>query len=339
VAEVRGRFLHGLWVAVRITALCLVAAELFLRFVRPVEFRAPLAQSDLDGNDDLLYRRSSVPGLIYDLTPNMKKSIIAATWVETNGEGMRDREPLPADTPGLVRIAVVGDSFSFGLGVSGDDVYAEVLEKLLQAGAADGRRYDVLNFSVPGYTSQQEAVALETKVLPWKPQVIVLGYCLNDPETLPLHPVHTYFTPVEWWQHFHLARLAALFALTMETNRYGGGDYYRFLHVPGRDRWQSTTKAFARIAELTRPLGIPVIVVLFPIVEITAWDAYPYREVHHQVAAAARDAGFDVVDLLPAWEKYPPTELRLAEFDNHPTPLGHRLAAEAIESRILNVEF
>src|SRR6185369_3084342 len=127
---------------------------------------------------------------------------IAGGWVETNGEGMRDHEPLPADTPSLERIAVVGDSFVFGLGLPQEDVFTEVLERDLN-GASDGRRYDVLNFGVPGYSSQEEASVLEARVLPWNPAVVIVGYCLNDPETQPLQPVHVYFSPVAWWQHSH----------------------------------------------------------------------------------------------------------------------------------------
>jgi lysophospholipase L1-like esterase len=325
---------HALWVALRLTLVSLVAAELFLRFVRPVEFRALPGPDLLDGNDDLLYRRSDVPGLLYDLAPSMKKAIIAATWVETNSQGMRDHEPLPADTRGLVRLAVLGDSFSFGLGVPVEDAYPEVLERALNSSAPAGRRFDVLNFSVPGYSSRQEAVAMTAKVLPWRPQVVILGYVLNDPETAPLHPVHSHFSPAEWWQHFHLTRLAVLLALTMQTKRHGGGDYFKYLHAPEAGRWSSTEAAFDEMAEHSRAAGARVLVVIFPIVEVESWREYPYRELHRQVADAARARGLDVLDLLPHYERYPPRDLRLSELDHHPTKLGHAVAAAAIAQHL-----
>ena len=114
--QARMKCLRALWVVVRLALISMIAAELFLRFFKPVEFRAPEPELPAAERAQMLFRRSSVPGLPYEMAPNMEK-IADGAWVRTNGYGMRDREPLPDDTPSLFRIVAIGDSFAFGLGV------------------------------------------------------------------------------------------------------------------------------------------------------------------------------------------------------------------------------
>jgi lysophospholipase L1-like esterase len=327
------RLLSGLWTAARLTVVSLIAAELFLRFVRPVDFRAPPATDFLAENDRILYRASTTPGLLYEMKPSQPRMVIGGSWVETNAEGMRDHPPLAADTPQLRRLAVIGDSFVFGLGLAQDDAFSEVLERDLER-TGGGRRYDVLNFGVPGYSSHEEARVLEHKVLPWDPEVVVVGYCLNDPETEPLQPLHVHFSPVAWWQHFHLLRLAALFSVTLETNRLGGGDYIRALHAPAGEKWPSVEAAFAQMHAAAAPRGVPLLLVIFPLLDAPTWGEYPYRDLHAQVAAAARAQGLKVLDLLPVYETVEPTLLWVFPEDHHPSKLGNRLAADAIRQRL-----
>jgi lysophospholipase L1-like esterase len=318
-------------VALRIALISLVAGELFLRFFRPVEFRAPPAADFLAADDATLYQRSNTPGLTYEMKPGAAPRVIAGKWVATNAEGMRDHELRPADTPSLRRIAVLGDSYVFGLGVALDDIFTEVLGKSLDH--AGGNDWEVLNFGVAGYSSQEEA-ALLARVLAWNPYAVIIGYCLNDPETEPLQPLHVYFSPVRWWQYSHLLRLFSLFSITMETNRLGGGDYIRALHSRDGAKWPSVERAFDRIRDEAAARGIPVLLVIFPLFESPTWAEYPYRDIHAQVAAAARSRGLEVLDLLPVYEPFAPPSLWVLPEDHHPSALGHRLAAGAIHDRI-----
>jgi hypothetical protein len=72
-------------------------------------------------------------------------------------------------------IAVVGDSFAFGTGV-GD---AEAFTHLLDRGSPETRR--VYNFSVPGFSTDQELLLAEREILPFKPSLLILVvYLAND---------------------------------------------------------------------------------------------------------------------------------------------------------------
>lgn len=117
--------------------------------------------------------------LVFELRPGLDMKFGHRT-VRTNRQGMRSdvdyTEEKPADT---VRIVGLGDSGMFGWGVEQGEEYMAVLERLLNE-RQDGRRYEVLNLGVPGYNTQLEVESLFHKGLKFNPDVVVLGWCIND---------------------------------------------------------------------------------------------------------------------------------------------------------------
>ncbi len=308
----------------------LVAAELVVRAIEDVPYRPPTPPLRPDSWRALLHRPSEVPGLAYELAPN-RTHVAMGFPVRTNSLGMRDAEPL--EGVDVVRIAVIGDSVTFGFGVPAEQAYPAQLEALLALSRPD-LRFDVLNFGVAGYSSRDEALVLEHKALPLRPRVIVVGYYLNDPQITPVQPLQRAFHDNAWWQYSTLLRLLAMRQYGRDVARYGEGDYHRYLHRhPGK--WQSVLDAFAHMARLAREAGVPVLVAIFPATPLEDWDAYPHRDLHQQVAEAARERGMQVVDLLGAFVRHAPAALRLGPRDRHPTPRGHRVAAETIHARLL----
>ena len=79
-----------------------------------------------------------------------------------------------------IRIAVVGDSFTVGSGVQVDDRYANRLESMLNM-QNDLPDVDVNVFAKCG-TSTYQQIDLLDEALKWKPQIVILGICLNDME-------------------------------------------------------------------------------------------------------------------------------------------------------------
>ncbi len=314
--------------------LTLLLLECFLRLWRPVDYRRPPAPRLDDPYRVLLHRRSAIAGLAYELAPNIERFARGALN-RTNSFGMRDREPHVDGGRRMRRMAVLGDSFTFGWGVSVEQTYPDVLEKLLNESNADaGTVFDVLNFGDGGYGTRDEVLVLEHKALRWKPEVVVLSYVLNDPETDPVSPLHDYYQKVEWWQHSHLLRLLAKARRNWDVLRWGNGDYFKYLHAPGSPKWQGLREAFTDLRRLASGGGAQVLVVIFPWNATIPWRDYPYGPLHKQVADLARAEGFHALDLLEAWSKHPPQQLTLNADDEHPSPLGHRVAAEAILEKL-----
>jgi lysophospholipase L1-like esterase len=314
--------------------LCVVLAEAALRIFLPIEYRKPLAAPELGKGvwSDLVHRSSSVPGLGYELVPNTKKRAMG-TIIRTNSYGMRDAEPAAEKDESLVRIAAIGDSFTFGFGVGGESTYPNVLERLLaEAFEGSGIRFEVLNFGVGGYSTRDEALVLEHKAMAFEPDLVVVGYVHNDPETDPIQPLHRHFHRAAWWEHSHVARLLAKGINGWQSRGIGeGADYVRQVNSHAGKR-RAMKNAMRDARRTTSAAGIELVVVIFPLILEGGWSEYAYPDLHELVAAHGRDIGARVIDLLDVYRRYPEDQVLGA--NGHPTVLGHLLAARAIRDLI-----
>ncbi len=313
----------------------LAAAETLLAVFHPVKYRKPVGEVSDDGWRKSIHRPSEVPGLAFELSPNIDM-VAHNVHVTTNSHGMRDAEPMPKETGNLVRITAIGDSFTFGFGVRTEEAWPYVLERLLNKPPKDpGRTCDVLNFGVGGYSARDEALVFHHKALPWNPRVTVLGYFLNDPETEPLQPLHTYFQKPAWWQHVNLGRLVASTKKNWDVARHGEKNYFRYLHAPGRPPWQSVLTAFGDISQTADEHGIEVLLVIFPYRPLSRDPNHYLNRIYEQVAQAGREAGFRTLKLSETFSGRDWNALRLSPENNHLNAKGNRLAAEAIAAELL----
>lgn len=149
-------------------ALVLVAAETFLRFRKQA-----IQKSDALAPGLVVYDRY----LGWTLAPNWQgghRHHDFDVGYTTNAYGFRGRFETPLG-PKVRRYAFVGDSFTFGLGVNDDETFVH----LLNSRAADGDFY--LNFSIPGFSTDQEYLLIRRRVFDFAPAVILLiTYLGND---------------------------------------------------------------------------------------------------------------------------------------------------------------
>lgn len=117
--------------------------------------------------------------IIYDLIPGLKTGFVRSQ-VAINSCGMRDQERPIAKPPGTFRIALLGDSFAFGWGVEQEQTFAARLETKLNTRASPDRRFEVLNFGVPGYSTFQEVARFEESGLDFDPDVVLVFFVDND---------------------------------------------------------------------------------------------------------------------------------------------------------------
>jgi hypothetical protein len=99
----------------------------------------------------------------------------AGRTVTANSRGIRGTdEHAPGRRPGIRRIVVVGDSFTFGEGVSDDETYPARLQARLGPGV------EVINLGVHGYGHDQMLIHLREEGLRYEPDLVVLGYYADD---------------------------------------------------------------------------------------------------------------------------------------------------------------
>ena len=110
----------------------------------------------------------------------------------TDSSGIR----IPHSDTGLtkrgekIRIALLGDSYTFGQEVAYEDTWGYVLEKSL------GPEFQVLNFGVPGYGVDQEFLRFERDVRLWKPRIVM--FAINSGAVRRTMIVYTFLSRRDW---------------------------------------------------------------------------------------------------------------------------------------------
>ena len=99
----------------------------------------------------------------------------------TNNKGMRGPGDYTYDkAPGVFRVAVLGDSFMFGVGVQADETFSAVLEKLLNRSSEGPKKYQVYNFGVNSFSPLLEYIYIKREVIEYKPDLVILMLDLCD---------------------------------------------------------------------------------------------------------------------------------------------------------------
>lgn len=104
--------------------------------------------------------------------------------IKTNSRGLRDKEYPLEKPPGTYRVAVIGDSFTFGDGVNAEEVYHSILEERLNR-LSDSLRFEFINFGLAGYDLLNYLGVVEHKAMAYDPDLILIGFCGNNDDDLP----------------------------------------------------------------------------------------------------------------------------------------------------------
>lgn len=256
-----------------------------------------------------------------------------------NSLGYRDTEHAPTPEPGTHRVLFVGDSFTFAGGVLLDDGYPKRVERRLQRFRKEPWESVVL--AKPGLNTTDELSILETEGLSLQPEVVVLGYVLNDAES-PDWAEHRRarewqemagLTP-PWWSASALFRMVGRRLRSAREARLRIRNY-RELFANGSTGFAESMRALARMAELTKSRRLPMIVAIFPLLGNPLDDTYPFFEETRKVAESARSAGAIPLDLFPHYRGLDWTHLVVnGADDEHPNEIGHRIAAQAVAEEI-----
>ena len=169
-----------------------------------------------------------------------------------NSRGFRGPEVAATKPGGVVRIAVLGDSCSFGVvrierhAVQLARPYATRLQEMLDRRCCPGRA-EVINYSSIGYTSYHGVRVLRRETLPDDPGIVIIRFGWNDHLASPVKRSFTNPRSVvleELTDWMYLSRLFAFFA-----------------HTPlqkARDSWDEHLKSTPGSALLAQNTAPPV---------------------------------------------------------------------------------
>lgn len=253
--------------------------------------------------------------------------------IQLDDRGYREtRWDRPAP-PGVGRILVLGDSFVFGFGVSAlEDTFPAALERELAAGPG-APRCEVLNLGLPGADSAGEAAVLQELLPEVAPDLVLIGYYVNDCETpdekiaffgsrrlLPLLSDNLELISDLW----RFVESEIVWQLEAAGLRITYAEHLREQALPGSDAWGQHRSDLRRLLEQA---GRPAAMVIFPL--LTNEDPYPLAALHEQVAQVAAEAGVPVLDLRESLDGLLRDEIQVASFDPHLNARGLALTATA----------
>jgi hypothetical protein len=324
------------------TALALGAGELLVRWLAPMPATHRLIE---------IHRPSEVYG--WELNPGVSGHGLLGERIDINSAGLRDVEHAP-ESHGAFRIALVGDSFTFGMGVDLEDTYGKQLEQRLRSA---GKPAEVASFGVVAYQLWQLVRVLQNKVAEFHPDLVVIAFFYDDltqpsPPDGPLarNPFAT-TEPSEYTDSelLNLARNAyravsarfrylngAPYLRKIDERRglIGPGSKYDLYYRAQAGLLDETTYASARrdfetISAWSKTNATPVLAVLIP---DSSQLGHPDREAANRFfAAELARVGIPFHDLTPALERDPdPRTLYLFPVDAHTTPKANGLIADEI---------
>ncbi len=263
-------------------------------------------------NDIFLYR------LIPSVTATIKDVPLT-----TNQWGMRDQNYTRTKPEGTFRIALLGASIEMAEGVRGDETFEAVTEARLnqELPGGDGAfaRYEILNFSVSGYSAVQH-LALMDDVVTFQPDMLVYtGHSVEDYRMLQLL-VEIIRTGIELPDHLAaIVQRAGVDATMSEADVQQGLEPFAE---------EILGEQYRRIAARCREAGITPVWLFVPRANVRVHEGVQ-RVPLEKLRALAAEAGFVVLDIGDAFADVEDIvgEVYLAPWDGHPSVYGHQLLA------------
>ena len=256
-------------------------------------------------------------------------------YSDDNLLGMRGEEFTVHKRTDSFRILILGDSITYGAGVKSEEAFPQLLKNDLLPNLT-GSQLEVLNVSRAGWNSENELAALHN-YLPYQPDMIVLGVCMNDVENSQdrFQPAPTFLSTIcdryfSWSYTFSL--LAYLSERRSEAQDKTGYDYYLNAHFKtDSEGWLRFEKDIAAMCELAEASAIPFVAVLFP---IFAERTPALEKLHDQMSKCLVRSNVKLVDLRDVYRHHHWRDLSVSFADGHPNAVAHRLAAEAVQKKI-----
>lgn len=245
--------------------------------------------------------------------------------VAINSRGFRDAEIPAGKRPGETRVALLGDSVTFGWGVRYGERFSEILER---EWSRDGRPLELVNTGHGNWNSAQQHAALAELLAGDPLDGILQFWYINDAEPTPAH------RDAPWYARFHLAVFVWAKSDLLRRRlgaKDGYEDYYRSLYDEGALGYAGFTRALARTGEIARARGLTWVFVILP--EFHAFPG-PFEDVYARVAADAGRAGAIVIDVTGAFAGEDPATTWVARNDVHPNARGHALIARAVRDAV-----
>tara|TARA_B110000211_G_C14082119_1_gene555077 strand:+ start:1114 stop:2103 length:990 start_codon:yes stop_codon:yes gene_type:complete len=254
------------------------------------------------------------------------QAFLMGNRVTINDMGLRDELDFSMKDKNEFSIFFVGDSFTFGWGVSNDETFSELIEKKLESKAAScGLKIRGYNLGVGNYNSIHELDLLTSISRFTAPDLVVLTHFINDAE-----PVIESDRPA-WYQRTYLfgfvqSKLMRINQRKEFTNYYS--DLYKSEGWSGNQRALLAMKSFA---EKTTNFSLEV----FLLPELRSMG--PESELSEVYSLRSRFFShneYNFTDLSPYLSRFEPEALFVSLEDSHTNGFANRQIINIMAKKI-----
>jgi lysophospholipase L1-like esterase len=277
----------------------------------------------------------------FELKPNITVEVAGREY-RHNELGLRGppiREPKPE---GTYRIAVVGDSYTYGWGVAEDETIPEQLHAKLIRDRAGGA-LEVINGGVPAYDTGPELGLLRDVIAPVEPDLVVLVFQTNDITTVDyfylddLNAFYACALPVSYSTKHALSRSRLYHLLRRGFTSFRSATGFEWF---GEKEWPRTRDYLQQIVALLNRRHIPLLIANLPhfqigsSVEFSDFGPPGFSRQSEWVNQAARELGVPCVDILPLIR----ARVRSAKETGDPKLLVEALYVDPVNDHHLNAQ-
>lgn len=239
--------------------------------------------------------------------------------VTINRWGMRDKDYAPARPVDTLRAAVLGASSVMGWGVGDGETFEALLEDRLNSEPVSSafKHVELMNFGIPGYQPPAQLATFE-RALDLQPNAVVFvatGREISRSADYLAEVVHKRL-PIPYPE---------LAAIVEQAGAHAGMDEAVALKLLQPHGAEILRTVYGLIAQRSIEKGIRPVWIFLPQVRDGSW-----QEETPETVRIATEAGFAVINLADVYQGHDKATLRLAEWDDHPNALGHRLVADAL---------
>ena len=254
----------------------------------------------------------------------------------------------PAVKPaGVLRIACTGDSMTFGRGVDDDETWPAELQRALEQ--AQKSPVEVWNCGVEGTDTEDYVGMVRDFILRYDPDVVLLGYYINDVECAPLPRRDSTTGPLEeallnfvrptsgWWkdcQAFVRSRSVLADTAFERLHRSLDADATVLVYNAAYQRdtigWRRAKKYLRQIGDLLAERGVGFGLVLIPQMHRVREGQLASHEAYAIVQDFCRAEQIPVLDPEPLFEGHDLNSLVVHPLDRHLNAAAFALLAPAI---------
>lgn len=281
------------------------------------------------------FRNSAIEALPHELVPG-RVTTYKGVPVRINQAGFRGAE-LTDPPEGCERIALIGDSYTFGNGCPEEQTLAALLESELRA---RGHPAQVVNCGVPAYNAVNVLTWLRERVLELRPRRVIYVNVANDVSAAQRKTVIPDDATIDPCADFPLGSPLLQFAQARMTGlaRAAGfklDGYVENLLAKWRDGGgERVAQAIAQMNEACAAQGVAFAVAVYPY--LIAPTRNPFRAIQDDCVRRCRERA---IPCFPIEEAFSPdeelTRYWVAPLDAHPDGGANERAARFIADQLL----